>query len=658
HTWSNGRGVFRRLDYIFTTLQGSVCAEKITPVWFSDHLLISVELISDALGSRANYWKLNTKVLLEADYRSLIVALLESFQTRRWRFPTAVSWWEACKKAVARDSIKYCRHKRVAERRELSEWQRELEELYVIFNRGGSFDAERAAAIKLRLKNFWSERAKDFLFRLKGTLLEGEEKCTAQFFGSVRARQTRTHFEGLRQKDGAITRDNEGMLRCASEFYRALFSEKPVDKGRWEEWLAGLERKTVDIVSLEARLTVVEIREAMAGLRKGTAPGFDGLPIEFYITFWDLLQPMLIEVYEEILRVGDLGRTMRTGVLSLIYKKGEKEDLDNWRPIQLLCTDYKILARALGRRLRKVMPDLVGRDQTCSVEGRKISCFSIGSNRGYLFYPGQPLTCKRCLQGTDMQCCGEKVIWDILQRTVQGDSAGGVVWQVTRSKTVNKEICICSKLVGGVQESGVQRIRLILSDFYRELFSEKTVNAVLWDELLSGVGSSGGTQAKIAAYADDVTLLLTSDRSLLHVLQIAGKMKEGTGALLNKSKCTVKYFGKWKDRQDVVGGLTLESGPIKILGVSFLSSGSAIFNWENKLSKVKQKLGLWQSRPLTYVGKVLVVKVDVLPLLLHLAGVFPLPPRFRKDLVRAIFRFIWGGGYEYVKRVDMCRPVE
>ncbi|MBN3312512.1 ZCHC3 protein, partial [Atractosteus spatula] len=24
--------------------------------------------------------------------------------------------------------------------------------------------------------------------------------------------------------------------------------------------------------------------------------------------------------------------------------------------------------------------------------------FSIGSNRGYLFYPGQPLTCKKCLQ--------------------------------------------------------------------------------------------------------------------------------------------------------------------------------------------------------------------------------------------------------------------
>ena len=31
--------------------------------------------------------------------------------------------------------------------------------------------------------------------------------------------------------------------------------------------------------------------------------------------------------------------------LRLVYKKGDREDLTNWRPITLLNTDYKIIAR-------------------------------------------------------------------------------------------------------------------------------------------------------------------------------------------------------------------------------------------------------------------------------------------------------------------------
>ena len=33
----------------------------------------------------------------------------------------------------------------------------------------------------------------------------------------------------------------------------------------------------------------------------------------------------------------------KQGVLSLLYKKGDPENLENWRPISLLNTDYKII---------------------------------------------------------------------------------------------------------------------------------------------------------------------------------------------------------------------------------------------------------------------------------------------------------------------------
>ena len=38
-------------------------------------------------------------------------------------------------------------------------------------------------------------------------------------------------------------------------------------------------------------------------------------------------------------------KTMKQAILTLIPKKSELEDLQNWRPIPLLCIDYKILTK-------------------------------------------------------------------------------------------------------------------------------------------------------------------------------------------------------------------------------------------------------------------------------------------------------------------------
>ena len=55
-----------------------------------------------------------------------------------------------------------------------------------------------------------------------------------------------------------------------------------------------------------------------------------------------------------------------------MYKKGDREDLTNWRPITLLNTDYKIIAKTLANRLKKVLAYCINIDQTCSVPGRSI----------------------------------------------------------------------------------------------------------------------------------------------------------------------------------------------------------------------------------------------------------------------------------------------
>ena len=62
--------------------------------------------------------------------------------------------------------------------------------------------------------------------------------------------------------------------------------------------------------------------------------------------------------------------SQRKGIKTLLYKKGEHENLQNWRPINLLNYDYKILAYVLASRLQKVIGNIVKNDLTGYIKGR------------------------------------------------------------------------------------------------------------------------------------------------------------------------------------------------------------------------------------------------------------------------------------------------
>ncbi|GBG77670.1 hypothetical protein CBR_g24116 [Chara braunii] len=119
-------------------------------------------------------------------------------------------------------------------------------------------------------------------------------------------------------------------------------------------------------------MTVLEeLTQTVKTMAKGKSPGVDGLTMEFYVANWVIFGPHLVELYNQILVGGRLGKGMTQGVIALLFKKGDKTDIRNWRPISLNVS-YKILAKALAHRLAKYLPKLVEGDQGTFVQGRSI----------------------------------------------------------------------------------------------------------------------------------------------------------------------------------------------------------------------------------------------------------------------------------------------
>lgn len=82
---------------------------------------------------------------------------------------------------------------------------------------------------------------------------------------------------------------------------------------------------------------------------------------------------------------------------------------------------------------------------------------------------------------------------------------------------------------------------------------------------------------------------------------------------------------------------------MQVLCITFVNpGGDANYNWGMKVAKVNKKLGMWKKQKLSITGKVLALKVDILPALLHLAYVFPIPQTYRKLIIRETFNFLGG----------------
>ena len=79
-----------------------------------------------------------------------------------------------------------------------------------------------------------------------------------------------------------------------------------------------------------------------------------------------------MQVFEEFHVQNTVFRSHNATFLVLIPKKEGASDVQDFRPISLLGSLYKIIAKVLANKLKRVMGKLVSYSQNAFVEGRQI----------------------------------------------------------------------------------------------------------------------------------------------------------------------------------------------------------------------------------------------------------------------------------------------
>jgi hypothetical protein len=96
---------------------------------------------------------------------------------------------------------------------------------------------------------------------------------------------------------------------------------------------------------LASLLSLEELQVATNSMAKGKAPGPDGVVAEFYTFFWDLIGIDHFLMIEVVVKDGGFLDGVNRGLITLLFKAKNKENLSNWQLITLLNVSYKILRR-------------------------------------------------------------------------------------------------------------------------------------------------------------------------------------------------------------------------------------------------------------------------------------------------------------------------
>ncbi|KAJ4939822.1 hypothetical protein JOQ06_029258, partial [Pogonophryne albipinna] len=205
---------------------------------------------------------------------------------------------------------------------------------------------------KAILADLLGSRAQGALVRSRFQSASMMDSPTKYFFSLEKKNGQGRLIHALRSAGGQQLTGNSQIRQRAVDFYCDLFtSEYTEDDGGFNLFCRGLPTVSEETnKELNGPLTEEELCAALKSMQGGKAPGIDGLPPEFYKTFWDFLKEDLMDLFNE----------------------SDLQEIKNWRPVSLLCTDYKLLSRALSSRLRKVMDQVVDRTQTYCVPGRSI----------------------------------------------------------------------------------------------------------------------------------------------------------------------------------------------------------------------------------------------------------------------------------------------
>ena len=637
-----------RLDRFYVSDFISSSVSKYTTLNnIADHKMIKIEIDIDDFKLWGNfYWKINNYYMNDQYYKAEIENLINRFNERKSSHHILDNW-EIFKNEVKNSSKSFAKFKAT-----------ERKNIQIICNdlRNRDPDIETLENIERE-----EELIKDFINR--GNLIRSKNEALNKLYKEGKEISRKEEIKNgnakfihqIKKEDQSIT-NKEDIINEVHNYYQNLYTSQLIDDDEIDDYLNDCKPPQLlneDKIALDDFINSEEVFDAIDDLILDKSPGDDGLTSEFYKAFKSQLNTILAEVYNNIYITNNLVPTMKNGIIQLIYKKkGNQTELKFWRPISLLNVDYKILTKILSKRLKNSINYLINPYQSSGVKEREIldNVLNIKNIINYVKDKNMPTA----IISLDNEKAFDRIEINYLIKVLQKYDFPETFlkWIEIIYKDITSQVLVNGALTPKIQIQRSVRQGCPLSMLLYIFCIEPLIYKINNNPRIVGLKIPNCSEPiKTIQHVDDMTVIITTDRSYVNLEIENKKFSSVSGSKINMDKTEVITFGNF----DTIPHCYIKSN-IKVLGCYFGNDENQ--NFRQALGKMERIIKNWKFLKLNVYDKTLMLKTYVISILQYCMRAFPLPKLYERKINSILYPFIWNSKREKLARNIINLPYD
>ncbi|XP_026451080.1 uncharacterized protein LOC113351280 [Papaver somniferum] len=450
--------------------------------------------------------------------------------------------------------------------------------------------------------------------------LQEGDRNTSFFISNASARRRYNRIRQLYIGDELVS-DRGRLQDPIVEYYKTLFTEEEVIRPDLE----GIEFDSITSLEasiLEANFTEEEVLHAISDLANDKAAGPDGFPILFFQKCWRFIKEDIMSTVNEFCTTGTINSKHNSTFITLVPKKDHIETINDCRPICLLTSVYKIIAKVLATRLKLVMDKLISPVQCAYIEGRQIIDDTLIANElvDSRLKSGKPgIVCK-----IDLEKAFDRINWIYVEFVLQ-------------QMSFSKKWC----------------------DWLRFCYSTSSFSV-----LINGSSFGYFTSTRDVRQDDTIFFVDNNKDELLNLFSALHFFEFIAGLKVNTSKTRLIGVGDVPDLAiwEEEFGCSTDCLPFMYLGMPLgTKSGSKVI-WDPIFEKFDARLFVWIRISLSRGGKLALLKCILSSLPTYYFSLFKAPASVIKILEKKMCNFLWeckdGAKTSHLVNWDMVRATK